>query len=378
MKCKFQTSHLKTCGEEVWSKLNQVEMGEVPRLSSQAGQRGKAYYISIQLYDGNTTYYPFVFIDIDSKDLKSSQITTQNIVRVLVDKGLSAGVDFSVAFSGSKGFHILICSKAIFGTVPDSELFPPKLQKAFVQELFREISPDMLEHLDDTIFGTHRMIRADYSINNKSGLNKVPLKIEELNADLSAILEMASAKQASGSNFYDKFEHCKGENLFLQNLFSRIPKVIEKGSVRFRSTDKGERILKKPKVQKSYQANAYVAYNSCRAMRQLGAEIITAGAANHDQRLALSSALNGTDLRDKLVHEILTRTEKYKQSLTQEKLDKVQFIGTCDILIEKKICKSPCSRYRTKNNIVSNNPGYLSKTSDRTDSWSYMVSAENI
>ncbi|CAE80471.1 DNA primase small subunit domain-containing protein [Bdellovibrio bacteriovorus] len=375
MRFIFQTSHVRAEGNEVWSKLNQSEVSYLLNLSEQARQRKKAFYYSIQLYDGNKTLYPFLFIDIDSKDLEASLTVTIAIVKEFIEKGLTFDKDFSVAFSGSKGFHILLNTKAIFGFIPDSDLFPPKQQKDLVKKIFSELVPSMSEYLDDSIFGTHRMMRAEYSINNKSGLYKTPLTLNDLGAGLSNILTLAKRSQPVTTEFYSRFEISDGKNEFLSQLLGNLSVENEDVGV---ERERKKRTIKKSRISKSNDTNAYVSYYSCRALRQLGSKIISTHDADHNERLALASALKDSDLRDKLVHEILSKTEKYKRTITQEKIDGLNFVGTCEMLHEKGICKELCDRYKGKTKSEIQYPGYLSKRSSDVDSWDHLASSENI
>jgi hypothetical protein len=131
---------------------------------------------SVSGYQGpcHAHYLP---LDIDSPDLGQALETARGISRYFLDK---VGVPEEAVvpyYSGMKGFHLSVATR-VFGDVKPSVELPKtfrEIRKAIVQE--SGVSPDAV---DFAISDRMRLLRLPNTRHSKSGLYKVPLKVEEL------------------------------------------------------------------------------------------------------------------------------------------------------------------------------------------------------
>lgn len=129
----------------------------------------------------------WLYLDIDSGDLRESLEAAREAVRML-----EARYDLDPryvwpSFSGAKGFHLLIPHQ-LFGWEPSDRL--PHAFRALVGLLF----DDRRLPLDLAIYEPVRLFRLTNTRNSKSGLFKVALSAHELlHAPLEEILKLARA-----------------------------------------------------------------------------------------------------------------------------------------------------------------------------------------
>ncbi|MBL7100896.1 MAG: hypothetical protein ISS23_03000 [Nanoarchaeota archaeon] len=154
-----------------------------------------------------------LILDIDCKFLEYSKVVTSLVVEAL--KFHDVG-DFSLKFSGNKGFHIGIPFEAFpqkVDNVSTNLLFPdgPKVVAAYIKELIKKplsaslldkysvneiavnigknesdllndgvFNPFSVADIDTVLISSRHMFRAPFSVNEKSGLVSIPIKNEDL------------------------------------------------------------------------------------------------------------------------------------------------------------------------------------------------------
>lgn len=130
-----------------------------------------------------------LILDIDGP-LEYSKITTHLIIEALKFHDME---DFTVKFSGNKGFHIAIHFNAFPSTVNNiktKDLFPdgPRIIAAYLKDMIKDTLKERIKEEDpfsivdiDTILISNRhMFRAPYSFHEKSGLISIPIKKEDV------------------------------------------------------------------------------------------------------------------------------------------------------------------------------------------------------
>lgn len=110
--------------------------------------------------------------DVDSTDLSVSLDRTRRIVDYLLSKDVPEQ-DLKVSFSGAKGFHVCLASTLF-------DLAPMEGLDQVYKVMARILSKDMEVDIDPTIYDAMRLFRLENSLNQKSGLYKIPLTVEEL------------------------------------------------------------------------------------------------------------------------------------------------------------------------------------------------------
>lgn len=152
-------------------------------------------------------------LDIDCKFLEYSKIVTSLVIEALKFHDIE---DFSLKFSGNKGFHIGIPFEAFPENVHNKNtalLFPdgPKVIATYIQELIKDplsknflnnhsmdeiaknvgkeekdlfvkgtFNPFCVADIDTVLISSRHMFRAPFSINEKSGWASIPIKEEDL------------------------------------------------------------------------------------------------------------------------------------------------------------------------------------------------------
>lgn len=136
-------------------------------------------YDNIEDINSATIYGPMVIdLDIDlntDEDLENLKI---DLLLVLSTLDLLMGItedNIAIYFSGNKGFHIII-PPSIFGLVPHKNL--NLVYKRIAEELY-DITT--FKTVDLKIYDKRRLIRVVNSINEKTGLYKVPISSKKLN-----------------------------------------------------------------------------------------------------------------------------------------------------------------------------------------------------
>jgi hypothetical protein len=139
---------------------------------------------SLKQYKG-IHYCPVFFIDIDKDgDLAGAQQSTLQLIKRLVSEYFVNTEDLLYYFSGNKGFHVGIPGKMMGIKSPQSGM--GDRCKRVAVELTNDI-----ENIDYKIYDDGRLFRLVNSINDKSGLYKIPITYEELAGDMNVIIELA-------------------------------------------------------------------------------------------------------------------------------------------------------------------------------------------
>ena len=138
---------------------------------------------SVSGYSGDR-YCPVVFIDIDNSDLEIAYNETVKLINHFFDAYQLAPDDLYLYFSGAKGFHIGISCRTL-GFKRD-QIFKDVIvrTKQFVKTICNI-------EVDSAIYDASRIFRISNSLNDKSGLYKVPLNYSELQFGLGVVLETA-------------------------------------------------------------------------------------------------------------------------------------------------------------------------------------------
>lgn len=140
---------------------------------------------SIKGYKGQV-YTPFIVFDIDSKDLDESKAQTIILVDWLKSKGLYDEYACKIAFSGSKGFHLVINTEYSF---THREL---KTLCMFIASQISEETGKSFK-IDPSIYNHNRQFRLVNTPNEKSGLYKIEMVESELRQCTMDVITAAAA-----------------------------------------------------------------------------------------------------------------------------------------------------------------------------------------
>lgn len=183
----------------------------------------KDYYMSLYLYNEEQkqlvennnnkvsgirdTVTNILFWDLDSAKLEQAKRDTINLIDNLIKHGFKKE-NIDVYFSGSKGFHVQICTGKTY----------------FTPEQLRNITVELAKNLptfDRVVNDPNRVIRVPNTLHQKTGLYKVLLSHTNL-TDFSVpeILEYAKEKQAL--KFAQPVDIVPGNVLDLMNKKSKI------------------------------------------------------------------------------------------------------------------------------------------------------------
>ncbi len=142
---------------------------------------------SVSGYNGQS-YADFLPFDFDGEDLDAVLETVRLVLR---DMELRFDVSNGVRafFSGSKGFHILLDAELFGGWMPSVEL--SNNLKDLAEGLMRDY-----QGFDAAVYDKNRLLRCGNTQNNKSGLWKVPLTLDEIQTlSIEQIKELAVAER---------------------------------------------------------------------------------------------------------------------------------------------------------------------------------------
>jgi len=172
---------------------NVVEVGDLPALTKNYSHtdcfctyflfdHGLREYVqsnshSVSGYQGPCCAH-YLPLDIDSQKLEYALQTANELTRYLLDKQGVPEEAIAIYYSGMKGFHVNIAT-ATFGEVqPGTEL--PKIFCQFRQSIVKEARVKHPETVDFSISDRLRLLRLPNTRHSKSGLYKVPLRMDEL------------------------------------------------------------------------------------------------------------------------------------------------------------------------------------------------------
>lgn len=110
-------------------------------------------------------------IDVDSKNLNKSWKDT-NKIKEIFDK---YKLPYTLRFSGSKGFHLVIDAKWI--TTKVKPINQPALFGKIIQNI---INDERIKQVDESIYDVRRILKLAYSLCNNDGVEYVALPLNNL------------------------------------------------------------------------------------------------------------------------------------------------------------------------------------------------------
>lgn len=257
---------------------------------------------SIKGYRGRVKT-PYLYFDLDSKDLEVSRENTIRLIDFLKEKNLYTELAAQISFSGSKGFHLFIKTAYNF-TSSDLKLFCKEITKEveFVKDNGKNFK------IDTTVYNTNRIIRIVNTKHEKSGLFKINVAEQDLRTmSVKEISEYAKKPQ----RVFEYEDSIKSE--VVEELLNFYKNKIKKSK-------KNKKIVK-PKENKNCDINQYPCYKAI----QEGD--IQAGESNSALlRLAQfykDCGSNEEYCRTKLLEAGKAREEKYPETnpIDDEKID---------------------------------------------------------
>jgi hypothetical protein len=162
---------------------------------------GRDMYYCTYVFDNKerkegTRYFSPLYFDIDG-DIQTDdgfervRLATLSLATILnLELRLKVN-EMKFYFSGGKGFHVFIDPR-VLGVKPTSKL--PMLYKSFISYISTKIENSAL--LDTRIYDNRRLIRFPNTVNDKTGLYKIPVTYNQLRTLTRAqILELAKTPQ---------------------------------------------------------------------------------------------------------------------------------------------------------------------------------------
>lgn len=372
MKTFFQTTFFTADQKEVWNKPEEINFDQVKFYSQVATREGKASYFAMQFRQNNLTFYPFVFIDIDSNDLKKSQQSATKIIIYLESLGLKKE-DFYTCFSGNKGFHIFVDARLAFeGSVPTSESFPIDIQSKLVKKIAAQcLSQDDVQP-DYKVYSKRRMVRSIGSKHLKSGLSKTLITRDELFGNVEIIKELATKPSPYPSGVDDSLSFFIGNSRTIKTLSEIIDDVKGENpvTVKAKKTKKAT-VETKTHTVSQYNTSSSRTMQACRALRQLTNSTISTSSVDLDKRLVFAGSLYDTDLYSDTIHEIFSKTSGYNRDLTGQHLKRPFGSSNCEELIKIGFCKERCNRYVKIDGEQSLTPSYFGTFNDMANWFKY-------
>lgn len=201
------------------------------------------YYISVFRYNQNhknslkntnslsgikDTITDILLWDFDSVNLEESRKEASELCRRLVETYDVLEDDILCYFSGSKGFHVMFTL--------DREITPTEFKTAVMA-----IAGDL--KIDTTVTHANCLIRLEHTVNQKSGLYKIPLTVNELvELPIEEIKKLAKTPR-------EDFEHVAGSVKLPETLF----KVEEKKKEFIKNLNEDFDYSSPPKGWKKYK-----------------------------------------------------------------------------------------------------------------------------
>lgn len=145
---------------------------------------------SISGYRGEM-YARYLPIDIDAKDLAYAKDAALAAREVITDNLGIGAKGIKIYFSGNKGFHFMIDTRALAA-------FPSERMHLYFAEMRRAIAEQMPtygETIDQQVKDGVRLWRLPNTRNAKSGLFKIQLLADELEGGISEIRELAKEQR---------------------------------------------------------------------------------------------------------------------------------------------------------------------------------------
>ena len=158
-------------------------------------------------------------VDVDhDSDLEKARADAVLIVQMLEEIYDVPASYTRIAFSGSKGFHLIVPMQAI----ADGYLRPnfSQIFLGMAERMFRGF-----ETVDYKIYEPKRIMRMSNTVNAKSGLLKIPLSFAELCTGMDEIKQLATAPRARGSVDVmpaDEIQRCEGISALFEQCAAEV------------------------------------------------------------------------------------------------------------------------------------------------------------
>jgi len=201
-----------------------------------------------------------LIIDVDCKHLEYSKILASLVIEALRFHDIE---EFSLKFSGNKGFHIGVPFESFpenVNSIPTVLLFPdgPRVIASYLKEFINDhlsanllskhsiedialnvgknkedllvnglFNPFSVADLDTILISSRHMFRAPFSVNEKSGLVSIPLKVDSL---MNFNIEDAKPENVTTKlGFLEKENVPNASRLILQSFDWSSKQIIRKG-----------------------------------------------------------------------------------------------------------------------------------------------------
>ena len=206
---------------------------------------GRDMYYCTYVFDNEkreegTKYFSPLYFDIDG-DIQSDEgfervrLAALSLATILNMELRLKVNEMKFYFSGGKGFHIFIDPR-VLGVRPSTKL--PALYKSYVAYIGTKIENSAL--LDTRIYDSRRLIRFPNTVNDKTGLYKIPITYNQLRTlTRMQIIELARTPQQeyvtssnlnpeASSRFVDKLREIVQSAPQKANTNIRIPSSVQK------------------------------------------------------------------------------------------------------------------------------------------------------
>lgn len=358
----------KTSADVIPYKRVVIKLDKLGRVIKQGWKEKKEVYHSIKLRDEQTFFFPFLFIDIDSKDDLEAALESVIILKTFFSK-IWGKNSYRIFFSGSKGFHIYLnpirsVSDLISAFRTDYE----------IRYFYGYINKELLQNkakIDLKAVGENRIVRCVNSINFKSGLYKIFLKNEIESYSIGQILSLAKSPNWKDFDEIGVLGQCNMSDELNEDEFNKLVISIEN----FKKTSVSEKGINSPRqkkekkkklehIQQKIDKEIYYStkgiVDGCRAIRKLVYQVTSSESPPNGWRHYLARSLNSSDNRDEFIYSVLSCHPDFKRDVSSAQLDQLRnFSVTCDDMVAAEICSSYCDRYLTGECGSSKTPSYF-------------------
>jgi hypothetical protein len=199
-----------------------VRKDDTKTISSRRNQfNNTGIFSSISFYekpDFTSRFITPIYFDIDCMDnMETARRHTLILCELIADR---LGIDYEhlrIFFSGGKGFHVLL----------PCEIFTPEPSNLTLR-LYRQMAVNARKQgvvsVDTSVYTGRRLWRLVNSINEKSGLYKIPLRHKELmHSSMEKITE--KARQAGPEDFFLPAKACPSAQEWYLKAIERIAKI---------------------------------------------------------------------------------------------------------------------------------------------------------
>ncbi|GAF88001.1 unnamed protein product, partial [marine sediment metagenome] len=177
-------------GEKKWSKWTRVKSNTIMKYLKQYNCHEVYYTVQKFRFPEKVYNEDFImplYFDLDASDghvITDTLLEARKIVQFLIDLKIPTNM-IQIAFSGSKGFHIIVHEK-IFDFQPAKDMHKQ------IKHLQKKLNKILELKTNDLSAGNRKMLRIQNTLNRKSGLYKVSISTKGLfNATIEGIMAMA-------------------------------------------------------------------------------------------------------------------------------------------------------------------------------------------